>query len=512
MKKSNVILQAAVTSALLAMSVGAQAGNLATTTRTFATEAFGTAQSATVAVTPAAISYSISSPGGVTLAATQSAVLYLRLSGTHIWTAAPAAATFSGTVVTTLGVPATAPFIGTGTSDKGTMAVTFINTTGASVNLPVNSSIIWTPATTVTATSSTLATAGGVISVIGSLDGGVISTAATTLPSNQDPIATAVNIAVSAQAITGAAASSATFTVAEAKKINLAAASGTATQFDTSNSNTLNTTVVNLGSYTFTNNPSVVPTNLAATSNYSLAAVYAAAGGIFAGTSVTIAPGTGQAFPVGAAFNTFSDLVCTGTTGTASTPLTATTASTAVTVNTTAGNAIPGTGLKNYVCMTVTTTAAIAPVNPTIAVTLSKSVASDAANTIVATAVYPLTYNGSQKDVRNYVPASVTGWSTVVRVINTGSIAAAVNGSFIDDVTGVAGTSFPIATSTQFIKDAAITVNSATLEAALKTAGGTVPSSTARPRLRITASTNLMEVQSYVFNPNGNFSIIHGVE
>jgi hypothetical protein len=136
-------------------------------------------------------------------------------------------------------------------------------------------------------------------------------------------------------------------------------------------------------------------------------------------------------------------------------------------------------------------------VNPTSTTDLPGSVA--------ATTGFALDYNGSQVDVRNYVPAAVTGWTTIVRVINTGTVAAKVSGAVIDETTGAVGTAGTLVTS--LAAGAAATLNSTDIEAALGPIG-----SAARPRIRITAPTNTMDVQTYVFNPNGNFSIIHGKE
>ena len=75
----------------------------------------------------------------------------------------------------------------------------------------------------------------------------------------------------------------------------------------------------------------------------------------------------------------------------------------------------------------------------------------------------------------------------------------------IDETTGVAGTAAVLVPA--LASGGAATLNATEIEAALGTMADT-----ARPRIRITAPTNGMDVQTYVFNPNGNFSIIHGSE
>ncbi|WP_155837537.1 hypothetical protein [Herminiimonas sp. CN] len=503
MKKSNSILQAAVVGALLAMAVGAQAGNLATTTYTFATENFGATQAATVAVTPAAVSYAVSNAGGVTLAIGQTTTLYFRLSGSHVFAAAPVAGDFAGAFTTALGAP-TAIAIGAAPNDN-TIAVTYTNTTLAAVNLPVNSTEVWTPAAgAVTATSSTLATAGGTIAITGSLSGLAVNTAAAALPADQDPVSAPAVIATSAAAITGAVTSAAAFAIPETARIDLAAVPS-ASAF-ANKVNGAAATLVNLGRYVFTNNATVTPTTLAG-APYALGGAAAAAGAVFAGTSVTVSP-NGGSFPVGATFALNSALNCAAGTATsaASAAVTAATAATAVVVPATAGNAVPATATPYYVCMTADGVNAIAPVAPTAAVSLTKTVGTDAANTIAATPLYALQYNGSLRDVRSYIPAAAVGYQSFIRVINTGAQTAPITGQFVyaDGTLGTAATligSLPAA--------GAVTLTATEVEAAL---GAPTGGATARPRLRVTGPTTGLNVQSFMSSPAGVFSDMTGAQ
>lgn len=517
MKKSNLILQAAIASALLAMTVGAQAGNLATTTRTFAAENFGATQAATVALTPAAISYAVSSPGGVTVAVGQTTTIYFRLSGTHTFTVAPAAIAFTGAIPTALGIPVVTWAAG---ATAGTVAVTFTNTTLAAVNLPVNFTLIYTPAVNaITATTATLAAVGGVVSVTGSMSGLVANNAAVTLPADQDAVSLPANIAVSAAAVTGAVRSSAAFAlpgeVAESKKIDLGAVNGVSTAFAGAPSNTVPTSVVNLGSYAFTNNATVIPTTLAGV-NYALGVANAGAGAIFAGTTATIAPGAAQSFPIGAQFAIYTNPACTTLASALSAAITTTTAATAVAIPATGANAVPGTDVQQYVCMTVPVVApfaTIAPVAPTLAVALKKTVATDAANNIVATAVYPLVYNGSQVDVRNYVPAAAVGYATTVRVINTGAVSAPISVALIDDATGVVSVAGVVGMT---IKGVAVTTLPAgaqvnLTQAQIEAVTGPI-AVTSRPRIRITAPTTGLQVQSFLSQPTNTIVDMTGAQ
>ena len=512
MKSHNKFLASAIAVAIGTLASSAFAGNMSTTTRYLATENFGPTQAATVALTPAAVSYSVSSAGGVTVTAGQSVNLYLRLSGTHTFSAAPAAGDFSTLPVGAAGAPV-APTI-TLAADSKTVVVSYAAV--AAKNLPVNTAIVWTPAAgAVTAVSAELATAGGNVQITGSLDGNAVNAAAATLPSSQDPVAAPVTIATSAQAITGVVQSSGAFTAAaaalpatvaivrEGKQIDLAAATGVATAFATPagfTSNTAGALVVNLGSYNFTNNASVVPTTLAGAA-YQLPAAgtgLAVPAGLFGNTTVTVTPDTGKTFPIGATFALFTNANCTTANSAPSGAVTAQTAS--APVNLTATNT-HNSGLPAYVCMTVpgTLAGAISPITPTIAVSLAKTTGTDARNTIAATPAYALVNNGRQIDVTNYVPAAVTGWTQFLRVVNTGSVTAPVSAAVIDETTGLAGPSSVVIPS--LAAGATVNLTAADVEAKVGALAAT-----ARPRIRITAPTTGMNVMNMLFTPNGSFT------
>jgi len=142
---------------------------------------------------------------------------------------------------------------------------------------------------------------------------------------------------------------------------------------------------------------------------------------------------------------------------------------------------------------------------PTLAGTLVHAGTAVDSNETVAATLYAVRFNGQQIDVRNYVPVALTGWTTFLRIVNTGSIAAAVSGAFINETTGVVGTAGVLISSLP--AGASRTLDSTQIEAVLG-----AQTATARPRIRITAPTNSMEVQTYVFTPAGQFSIIHGTE
>ncbi|MDD2915134.1 MAG: choice-of-anchor D domain-containing protein [Gallionella sp.] len=104
--------------------------------------------------------------------------------------------------------------------------------------------------------------------------------------------------------------------------------------------------------------------------------------------------------------------------------------------------------------------------------------------------------SGSTVDVRNYVPAALTGYTTFIRVINDGTIAAQVTAALIDDMTGIVGSSAVLISSLPAA--AATSLSSSQVEAAL----GINISASARPRIRISAPV-MLAVQSFLLQPGG---------
>jgi len=138
---------------------------------------------------------------------------------------------------------------------------------------------------------------------------------------------------------------------------------------------------------------------------------------------------------------------------------------------------------------------------PTITATLAPTVTTTASVVLPATNLYTLSANGGSVYVREYVPAAATGgYTSFIRVINTGNVAAPISFAFIDDVAGGApgnaGT-----TTTSVPASGAITMDSAQIEAL--TGITPVSSSTARPRVLVTAPTTIT-VQSYLYNAAAN--------
>ena len=497
MKKRNVILHTAIASALLAMGVSAQAGGSLSQSTAFvvATQNFGATSAATAEVVPNAATYTYSTSGGIVLNPTGVIVMYLRLTNGATFTAAPTTADISGSVVTGLGLTKTSVALST---DKTTIAVTLTNGTGSNITIGVGATMIWTPSATraVANVNSTLATAGNTIGITGSASVLAAAVNSATLPADIDgPAAATATIATSASAYAGTVTAGGT--TAETQKIDVTA-SPTQTVM-TTGVNAVSTTVVNFGSFAFTD--AVTPAKLADNSGtYNVAAVIlnsatstsAVATGNFAAAGVTGGNGS-MKLGTNNACTTFTTAGSVGVLSASNTVATWTGV-------TTAASAAP-----TYVCMTVSTTAGkvvLIPVTtPTILATLAP-VAATGANTTASGTLYALGLNGASIDVRSYVPAAATGYSSFVRVVNSGSGSAPISVAVIDQTTGVPGTSYVLDT---LAGGAAKTYLASDIEA--KTGA---LAATARPRLRITAPTSSLQVQSFMSSPNGVFSDMSG--
>lgn len=113
--------------------------------------------------------------------------------------------------------------------------------------------------------------------------------------------------------------------------------------------------------------------------------------------------------------------------------------------------------------------------------------------------------SGTTVDVRTYVPAATTGYTTYLRMINNGSVATPVTATLLDATTGLPGVSGTIIANLPV--NGAVTLTSAQIEAAL----GIVIPATSRPRLRVAASSSLT-VESFLLQPNGAFNELSGAQ
>jgi len=120
--------------------------------------------------------------------------------------------------------------------------------------------------------------------------------------------------------------------------------------------------------------------------------------------------------------------------------------------------------------------------------------ATDSVLTTAAANLFAYSTNGATIDVLAFWPKALSayGYGGFVKIVNTGSISAAVSGAYIDSATGVAGTAATLIASLP--AGATTMLSSATIEAAL----GTSPFGLNSGRLRITAPTNGLKTQSFV--------------
>lgn len=167
----------------------------------------------------------------------------------------------------------------------------------------------------------------------------------------------------------------------------------------------------------------------------------------------------------------------------------------------------PATGMSYDICMNVDGKTAVTTGQPAVSATLGAAAAQDSAETLASTSLQTLSQNGSQVDVRNYVPAGVTGYQSWVRVINTGTVSAAISIALIDATTGSAGTAKVMGT---LAAGAAVNYSSSDVENA--TTGLGAITATSRPRIRVTAPTNGLQVQSFLAAPGGLITDMTGAQ
>jgi len=502
MKKRNVILHTAIASALLTMAGVSSAGTLATTFKTYASEVFG-AGSAATAITPTPITYQF----GVPVAANQVVSIYVQLSGGAKFVTgkvAPADLTCLDAASTAITATTGAP------STDGTYAVFSVNTGASGLN--TNSTCTYIPkGASVDNANVALSASGGVITSTWTNDTAAVSLAAVpTGGTNFDTAGTHVgNIAQSAAAITATYIASSAFPftpvggaatgAAETKKINVAA-TPTAALF-TVGSNGAATNTVNLGALLFAETAGIQDDGAGA--DYTLAKATAT------GLSAVITGDFSLAEAAAASKGVFlaTDLACTAQI--AAPAAGAVTYNTGKTTATISGGTRPTVNVPMYVCMTVkpTNTTAITPTAYSATASLAKTAATELATVVASTPLLATALNGSTVDVRSYIPAATVGYTSFVRVINTGSVTAPVTGVWLYE-NGTVGTSGTLIAS--LTAGGSTTLSSAQVEAAL---GAPTVIGGNRPRLRVAAATNALQAQSFFLtNANGNFSDVTGAQ
>jgi hypothetical protein len=482
MKKLNLIC---ATIAALFAAGAANAGSAVSTATKIAIENFGgsAASQDTLAVLGGAISYSMST---ITAVNSGSTVYFtVRLTGGK-FAAAPAATafTFGGQACIVGAATANNPSCAVALStDKTTIKVAV--TTGTSYTLGLGA-FTWTPvAADINSVNTTLATVGGkVTAAIGLVTLNPTAIEATDTQATIDaPLATG-DLAVAAKTINGVVSAS-----SYTGKIDLTATPAA------SNYTTPGYAV--LGSYKFTNAAAGTGKQLAGVNDYTLAA--GSANTANTGATVTVTPAAGQNFPVGATLSLHSNVTCSAILAGGGATTAAITSANAGSVKTLTTTTAVASGTDYFVCMSAPSAGNTAT---PIQASLNATVTPAAANDFIAPAIgggYSLGYNGSTVNVYSYWPGklSTANFTGYLRVTNTGSVAASVTVAHVDPSTGAVGTGGSIG-----ILAAGQTVLKTTAD--IDAIIGAAPTGFSVGRVRVTAPTDGLRVQSMLQYANGN--------
>jgi hypothetical protein len=518
MKKLNLICAA------IALVAGvANAGTLTSATpggTRFAVEAWGSATDATTAIRPEAATYSVSTTNGIVVNNGGALYYTIKLANAK-FNAAPATSLITGTIQTLAGGAAQVT-LSDFSADKST--VVYKVTFNANQNIGVGATLIYTPAVgDIVNAKGALSTAGGTVSLTSGLSALAGSaTAGSSVPADVDGPAASANIAQSVNGLT-LSLSTASLT----SKIDVGASPANTAYINGSSTTTGQLGRLKVAIPTDDNGNALPARNLINSADYDIATYAGGTGGTLA---VTLTPNSGGAFASvatggaasgvqGRVYVVGSTTNCAGTALADSGVLTPATAAQPVTLNL-AGSAFPAAGADGSVsfvlCQGTSRTAAsgaasITPVTPTVAATLNPTTALGANAKSVSGTGYALTYNGATVDTVGYFPASLSiyGYTTLTRVINTGVTATEIRGAFINQATGVAGSSqalpLPANYGATLAPGASVTWTNAQLESALGS-----PAAADRPRLRITGQTSSLKVQQFVQNANGTFTEVGG--
>lgn len=484
MKKLNLICASI---AMLATGV-ANAGSAVSTATKIAVENFGGAAASqdALAVLGAPISYSMSS---ITAVNSGSTVYFtVRLTGgkaaaTITNMASVGNFTFAGQGCSTNAVAANPGCVVTTSTDRSTIKVAV--TTAASYTLGLGA-FTWTPATTdINAANTALSTVGGKVTAsIGlvTLNPTAIESADTQATIDA-PLATG-DLAVAARTITGAVAAS-----SYAGKIDLTATPAA------SNYTTAGYAV--LGQYTFTNAAAGTGKIRDGSADYRLVA--GSAGADNSGATVTVTPGTGQAFPIGSVVKLSASATCATTLAGGSASSAAITAPTSTTAKTLTTTDAVVTGTPYYVCVSAPSTGnTAAPIQATIAATVNAASTNDSIQASSGLG-YSLGYNGSIVDVQTYWPGALDpfAYKGYLRITNTGSVAAAISAQHYTTAGALTGTATVLAIAGKLPTGTLAAGQSVLLSTKqIDDLIGANPSNLESGRIRITAPTDGLRVQS----------------
>lgn len=492
MKKRNVFVQTAIASALLAFFGVAHANSVTVTARSVANEAFGSAivQPTVVAgaISLPTLQYSFNTPGGIVVNPGGSVKVVFTLAGgttdtTGVFSAA-------NNVTISAGISSFTPTV---TSTGSTHTVTLTNGTVGNLTIGIGASVSLV-STALDAQYRVIGvTKGTNVTVTGSALNGADN-------SVLEAATAAVNAITFAEAVTAASTAS-----TSTNKINLNTTPTPGTDLVTN-------APVSFGGVTLTNSAGTqVKLDAAGAADTDITAATATAYALSGTFTVGKASGS---FTPGMTVGLFTDQTCatpitSGGLTTTNAPVGAISASTTSITLAYTGLAPAELNAGVFLCGDYSAVAAATALNeitPTLAFTYDKASTSYSDEVVAAFNGFALTTNGQTKDVRSYIPAATTGYTSFVRVINTGSVDAAVTGQFVNEDGTTSASGVIIAT----LKAG----GSKTLTASeIETAMGVAPTATDRPRLRLTAPTSGLDAQSFFLtNANGNFSDATGAQ
>lgn len=415
MKKTNVVLQVAVAGALLAMFGSANAQSAITQAAAapkFALEVF----KGSAAVTSVALNTPLTVVSGAAIPANSNVSIVLQLgAGATFDTTVGAAAVVGGAVGVTVnyansgGATLIPSVAGTTASNADTVIIGITSNTTA-VGLGGNLATV----SGLKIHAASLATA-GTITTTSTLYTGALTALPTAGTTALDATSPAVTIATSAQGITLAAAA----TTAGTQKIDLAVTpAGSLLTGGT-------TTVATLGTVKATATASALTGTGAAytTASKMLTATVTAPAGFFAAMGNTANAAVATPTKAWLEANACTAGAGSALAGTPTIVFATSAAASAATTLTLTSTAAPVSGTAYNVCMEIDGKTAMIEGTPTVALSLGAAATQDSAQSLAASGLMALSYNGSLVDVINYVPAAVAGFTNIVRVVNTGSVA-----------------------------------------------------------------------------------------
>lgn len=491
MMKRNVAIRTLVASAVLAVVGSAHANSITVTTRTVANEAFGSAivqpTVAAGAISLPTLQYTFNTPGGIVVNDSGSVKVVFTLAGGTADTVGLFAA--ANNVVLSGGISAFTPTVAVSGS---TLTITLTNSSGGNLTIGIGAS------------ASLVSTAANAqYRVIGVTKGSNVTVTGQALNGADSSVlegATGASTAIGfADAVTAASTAS-----TSTAKINLNTTPTPGTALVTG-------TKVSFGGVKFTNTTGTqVKLDNAGAADADITDATASAYA-FTGT-FTVGKASG-AFTPGMTLGIFTDETCATAVTTAGAQVNTPTG--AISTSTTSIS-MPYTALSAaqldagvYLCgdySAVSAGTVFQEFTPTLAFTYDKASASYTDEVVSAFNGYALTTNGQTKDVRTYVPVAEPGYTSFIRVINSGTVDAAVTGRFVNEDGSTSGAGVVIAT---LKAGGSKTLTSTEIETAI----GTAPAAAARPRLRLTAPTSDLQVQSFILtNGNGNFSDATGAQ